>query len=319
MNGQFLSRGYKYNQTEQEWIFNTQTVSGDMLCGLNLAVLNTNDDFILEKYDELVHGIIHNDYALLEGEVPDTDEITHDIYKNLLSKYKERSLFKLKSNRGMWQPGIETVGAQALTILATLKLAEKKTGNSEAAKHYKKLFYGNGFGLLSIFPTAYIDSRRGYFNDHNCLIALYVLSKLTTNPIEKFIYKMSMKYVWSLSKHWYNPYFTGLVKEVYPDLISKEYVDNCIAYLHENEPRDYGFLYSKITIDSNVPVTYNLLDEDEFSPDLPQNRRTIVADEKVKIKTGLGFLASAIMIEEKPEVLLEGLNNITSIDKERYS
>lgn len=318
MSGHFLSRGYFYHPVEQHWMYNTQSISGDMLLGLNMAVLNSNDDFILEKFDQLVDGIIENDYGLREAQTPYENDITLDIWKEALAKVKDPSLVKMKSGRAIWAPGLETAGAQALTILATLRLAEKKTGNANAKKHYRKLLYKYGYGLLSLFPTTYLDFQRGYFNEHNCMNALYILSKLSDNKFGKIFWRLAMTYVWALSKHWYNPYHTGLMMDAHPGSIKEEYRQECENLLYTEEPRDYGYLTANTKFDDLEPVPYNHLYEDEYSPEDPQNRRIVIADEKNKIKTGLGFLACAIMIEKNPGVLIEKNDNV-DIYTERYS
>jgi hypothetical protein len=105
-----------------------------------------------------------------------------------------------------------------------------------------------------------------------------------------------MWYVWSLSKHWYNGYFTGLVKECYPELISDSYIEKCRAFLYENEPRTYGWDNgSPYIIEKVTPVTYNELPEDEFSPDISHNQKIVGGNQ---IRTGLGFIASAMLLEK---------------------
>src|SRR5690606_22888301 len=107
----------------------------------------------------------------------------------------------------------------ALTILASLRIASKVTDSSVCRKEYNNLLWRYGYGLLSLAPTAYIDSQRGYFNDHNCLISLYALFRLADSPLGKLFWALPMVYVWTLSRHWYNGYFTGLVRECIPWLI----------------------------------------------------------------------------------------------------
>lgn len=304
MQGKWLARGYYWGPDGLH--YNAKTTSGDMLCGLNLAVLVTQNDAVKERFDQLVHHIIENDYSLLEGQSPDSDSVAYDLYQQKLKAagYAPEKI-EMKSERGMWQPGLETVGAQALTVLAALRIADKKLRSKEANKHYRKLLWKYGYGLLSLAPTAYIDKKRGYFNDHNCLIALYVLSQLSDNRLGKLFWKLPMLYVWSLSKHWYNGYFTGLLNEAHPGTVSEAYLQRCKDYLYEEEPRTFGYAEREESVVSQVPVTYNRLPEDEFSPDIPHNEYVTSGREEMKIKTGLGFIACAIMLENNPKELLD--------------
>lgn len=303
MQGKWLARGY--GNTPEGLHYNVSTVSGDMLCGLNLAVLVTNNEIIKDNFEVLVNGIIENDYALLEGASPDKEDPGYDMYQAKLKAagYRPEAV-RMKSARGMWQPGLETVGAQALTVLAALRVADKKCGSPTAKNEYRKLLFKYGYGLLSLLPTAYIDSKRGYYNDHNCLIALYVLSKLADTKMGRLFWKLPMVYVWSLSKHWYNGYFTGLLNDAHPGTVSDEYIEQCKNYLYENEPRTFGYEVSSDEVVKEQPVTYNQLPEDEFSPDIKHNMKVSAGVEDTKIKTGLGFIASAIMLEKDPTVLL---------------
>lgn len=304
MQDKYLVRGYKWNPVEQTIEFNASTVSGDMLCGLNLAMLDTDDSILKEKFDILINYIIDNDYSLLEGSRPGNEDPGQALWDKLLKQVSDRpEKVRMKSARGMWQPGLETVGAQALTVLAALRVADKK-GVVNAKKEYRKLLYTYGYGILSIFPTAYIDSRRGYFNEHNTIIALYVLSKLSESKLGKLFWKIPMMYVWSLSKHWYNPYFTGLVKECYPDLVSDEYLNKCEQYLYEEEPNHYNYAFAEVS-KSQAPVKFNKIHEDEFNPDIKRDYEIVSVEEDSKIRTGLGFLAGAIMLESDPRVLLK--------------
>lgn len=303
----WLCRGYKWNPYDDGITYNIDAVSGDMLCGLNLGLINQNPDLdIRENYEQLVQTIIENDYALLEGVCPNKDEYHYDIYMKAYNLANQNPYnTRLKSIRGMWQPGIESAGALALTLLATLRIAGKKFKSRSANKEYKKLLWTYGYGLLSLFPTAYIDSKRGYSNDHNCLTSLYILSKLSDSKWGRLFWKIPMLYVWALSKHWYNGFFTGLVKECYPESISDEYIQTCQNYLYSEMPRNWGKADPDYIISNEEPAPFNLIAEDEFSPDIPGNHifATIPKLEET-VHTGLGFLANAIMLEKNPKDLL---------------
>lgn len=303
MQGKWLVRGFIKNPYQDKVDYNVGSVSGDMLCGLNLAIMAEGEPN--ENFDHIITAIIENDYALLEGRQPEEGDPGFELYAKLLKQNDYRmERVPMKSARGMWQPGLETVGAQALTVLAALRVAEVKNGNREAGREYRKLLWKYGYGLLSMFPTAYTDSSRGYFNDHNCMIALYALSKLSKSKLGRLFWKIPMVYVWTLSKHWYNGYFTGLLRDCYPESVSKEYVNLCKTYLYENEPDDFAYSDAVESITPMVPVTYAQLNADEFSPDIRHDKVSIPAVGSSKYKTGLGFIASAIMLEDLPKELL---------------
>lgn len=303
----WLCRGYKWNPYDDTITYNIDAVSGDMLCGLNLGLINQTLDLnMIESYDLLVQHIIENDYALLEGVQPNQNEYHYDAYMEAYNKAMGNPYaVRLKSIRGMWQPGIESAGALALTLLATLRIADKKLKSRSAGKEYKKLLWLYGYGLLSLFPTAYIKSRRGYSNDHNCLTSLYILSKLSDSKWGKLFWKIPMLYTWMLSKYWYNGFFTGLVKECYPESITEKYIQKCQNYLYEEMPRTWGKADPEYVISTEEPAPFNLIAEDEFSPDIPSNHifKTQILPEE-KIHTGLGFIANAIMLEQDPSKLL---------------
>jgi len=299
-----LLRGYK-----QDGSYNVDTVSGDMLIGLSLGMLNLPKDSdmsseIRDSFDELLHGIIENDYALTEQRDlgPIEDPIESELWNEELKKVGMRpEKVRIKSSRAMFQPGLETVGAQAITLLSALKIGDKIVGSSYAKKEYKKLIWYYGYGLLSLFPTTFIPSKRAYFNDHNCIVAAYILAKLATNKVSQWYWTLVVKYVWRLSKPYYNPYFTGLMLDLDPDSISNEYHKECLSYLYEELPKvnsEYGTLRKPL----EYPVKYNDQERDEFYVDTAPG---IVDTIQGKYRSGLGFLAGAIMLE--PEKAKEWL------------
>lgn len=262
-------RGYKYDMANN-LVFNAVDTSGDQLLGLCLAVQSSKDERVWDAYEEAILGIIENDYALRSKDG------------------------QSKSDRAMWQPGLETVGAQALTILAALSVGAK-LGNKEAKKAYKKLIWKYGYGLLSLFPTAFIPKQRGYFNDHNCMIACYILASNSTGIAKKF-WSLIMLYVWSLSYNWCNGYFTGLLNEVQPTWVSKKYLERCKSYMFEEEPNMFaydGYTDGKVT--EGYPVKFNEMNQGEFWPD--EEHVIALNGSKSKTKSGLGWAASAIMLD----------------------
>jgi hypothetical protein len=317
-----LMRGYKWDYNKMEFIDNKRSVSGDMLIGLCLALLDapktkidqkqldlagdaglivppSSADFLFEKFDTLVNNIIENDYALLEGQEP-TDEPYKTIWNERLKAADMREeKIQMKSSRAMWQPGLETTGAQALTLLAALKVNAKKNKSKLSEKEYWNVFYKKGYALLSLLPTAYLPNRRGYFNDHNCVNSLYVLLRLADTKLEKFVYKFALRYVFNLSKAWYNPYFTGLVSEVAPELVSSEYVAQVREYLYEEDPIIWIEDNNKGIQTNYVPIPLGLLKHSEFAYGDKQDVYN-VQNTGTRVFTGLSELASMVLME--PEI-----------------
>lgn len=261
-----LVRGYTIDKLTENYIYNVNNTSGDQLIGLLLSLLVDNDTTLEYNYEKLINQIIDSDYALL----------------NINNK---------KSLRGMWQPGIETMGAQSLTILAALKMGEK-LGVSRARPTYNKLMYGYGYCLLNLFPTIFIPSKRGYFNDNNCITSAYILSKLSKNKLEKFYYNMIALYVWSLSYKWYNAYFTGLINDLMPNLISKQYIKDCENYLYEEFPNHFDKNIESTLQTREFPVKFNDMNQGEFFPDEEHK----ISKGEPNHRSGLGWLAAATSI-----------------------
>lgn len=295
-----LLRGY-----QQSGAYNANSVSGDMLLGLSLAMTNaykapvkpgeeSGYDKLKDSYDELLFNIIDNDYALLEVARQDEDPVQSAVWDSQIRSGKSPESVRIKSARAMFQPGLETVGAQAITLLAALKIGDKLIGSSYAKKEYLKVFWGLGYGLLSLFPTTFWPSKRGYFNEHNCLMAAYVLSKLSTSKLERIYWNFVALYLWSLSYPYYNAYFTGLVNDLMPGIVSKSYMNKCLAYLYENEPRAYSGVGGVKSKPKSFPVPYNEQDRDEFHFDKDPE---ILTDYSQKVKSGLSFISGATMLE----------------------
>jgi hypothetical protein len=273
INPPVLSRGYKFDATGKI-ISNYSNTSGDQLIGLTLAMLDESDDIVKEQYEQLVIDIIKNDYSLIE-----------------VNKY---GIVTKKAPRGMWSPGIETLGAQSLTLLSTLKMAAK-LGSPDAKKEYKKMIWKYGYGLLSFIPTLFAPWKRNYFNDNNCISAAYILASLSDNKFSKFYWSLVALNVWSLSYKWNNAYFTGMIKELFPKLISDKYVQKCKDYLYSEEPIDYSKNVITERQPLKFPVKFNLLQLGEFSPS--QDHKVTCGTPKYR--STLGWLSSAILIDEK--------------------
>jgi len=320
MKGDSLLRGY--NNDGQ---INQNTVSGDMLCGMSLAMLDVKSDVIpgliikggtgdilKDKFDEIVVNIIENDYALLEKGIPE-DGPEREVYNEELNTVKDPLSVRLKSARGMWQPGLETVGAQALTLLAAVRVADKKCGSVLPKRTYKKLLYKYGYGLLSLFPTAFLQSKRGYYNEHNCMNALYVLAKLADNKLGKLFWTLPMIYVFLLSYKYRNGYFTGLLLEVAPWLtfLLKYHKEQCINNLYEKEPLPYSREFGiEVIATKNLPVPFNSMNQGEFYVEMPHRELITKVDNEIirtdNYHSGLGWIACAIMLE--PNIVKEFLN-----------
>lgn len=340
-----LSRGYKkVNDIEPDGLTedgmpqfkiiekterNSGSVSGDMLIGYSLGMLNRREEaatvadyngsqllvdgangYMKERYDEMLHTLIENDYAILEGSRPEDGDINQAMWDRI-EAYNEKAINKkkMKSIRGMWQPGVETVGAQALTILCALRVGDKVLGASYAKKEYRRLLFRYGYGLLSLFPTAFTKKSRGYFNDSNCMVALYILSTLADTKLGKMFWRIPMKYVFNLSKPWYNGYFAGLLNDAHPGSVTQKYLDDCVAYLYEEEmPVVISYEAGANLEPKEYPIVLSNRNQDEFLPDQGQTMLLpdgLTTEEKGKAlvrvtryRSGLGILANAIMLEK---------------------
>ena len=263
-------RGFKVDPTTTIKTYNPYNVSGDQLIGLTLAMLDDVSEKLRIDFINTVEQIVDNDWASKS-----VDQLT-------------------KSHVAMWQPGLETVGAQALTILSILKMASK-FGSAKAKKAYNKLLYMYGYGLLSLIPTTFSIKNRNYSNDHNCIISAYILAKLSTG-MSKLYWTMIMLYCWSLSYKWLNGYFTGIIMDVCP-IFTKKYVQKCKDYLYEEVPNTYAkSIYWNPWIDQGVyPIKFNDMNQGEFWPDEVHQAR---GNDQLT-KSGLGWLAAAIMIDQE--------------------
>lgn len=264
-----IARGFKIDSTGKI-THNPYDVSGDQLISLTLYMLDDHSRETRDKFIKMVEQIIDNDYAL-------------------------KSVDGLKKSKvSMWQPGLEPVGAQALTILSALKVAGN-LGSAKAKKEYRKLMWLYGYGLLSLIPTTWSLQNRNYSNDNNCISAAHVMCK-QSHGLAKLYWFMIMLYVWSLSYKWCNGYYTGLVQDIYP-IFSKKYIKRCKDYLYEEVPNDYSkSVFWRKWIDGKIyPVKFNEMSSGEFWPDEVHQSRKV--DQLTK--SGLGWVATAIMIDQK--------------------
>lgn len=311
-----LYRGYNWADKVNE-----NTVSGDMLIGTALGVLNTKGSIkvgsiassggsaeaLMDAYYELISNFVRNDYSLLEGNKSPEDGPEKEAFDEEVKRKLEAGAVRLKSTRGMLSPGLEPVGAQAITALCALRVGDRVCGSLLARKAYVKLLYKYGYGLLSLFPTAFIQSKRGYFNDHNVMVGLYILAKLSDGKLGRLFWTFPMIYTFLLSYKWRNGYFTGLLLDVAPwmGIFLKYHKEQCINYLYEEMPIAYarygGF---ELPASKGLPIKFNDMNQDEFHPDQEHYYFTNKAGGDDIIRTdnyhsGLGFFAHAIMLEKE--------------------
>lgn len=323
MKNETLFRGY--DLTGQT---NANTVSGDMLCGVTLAMLDVKSsvipdygpikggtgDILRDKFDEIVKSIIENDFALLEGGIPE-DGPERLQYDEELARVKDPILVRIKSARGNWQPGLETVGAQALTLLAAVRVADKKCGSPLPKRTYSKLLYRYGYGILSLIPTAFTQKQRGYYNEHNCMISAYTLAKLADNKMGRLFWTLPMIYIFLLSYRYRNGYFTGLLLDVAPYLsgILSYHKQECINNLYEKEPIPYSRAFGlEIPIKKDLPVAFSDMNQGEFHVEQVHAQLFTKLDNDI-IRTdnhhsGLGWFAHSILLE--PEYVKNVLKDL---------
>ena len=170
-----------------------------------------------------------------------------------------------------------------------------KLGSKKANKAYNKLIYLYGYGLLSLIPTTFSVEKRNYSNDHNCLVAAYILAQQSTG-LSKLYWFCIMLYVWSLSYKWCNGYFTGMIMDICP-IFTKKYVQRCKDYLYEETPNDYAkSIYWNPWNDCKLyPMKINEMNQGEFLADEVHQKRY---NDRLT-KSGLGLMAYAIMLDPK--------------------
>lgn len=318
--GGFLTNGFTVN-SENKAVNNIQSADDLLLSSVSLAIATLNVkkmssnveidgekyvplsgvEFVLrEKYEILILKIFEDyDMSFLEGATPE-DETAKKLFKELIKQSEgDVNLIMMKSHLGMFQPGLELSSKNALAILAALKVTGVKLRSIAARKYYNKLLWKYGYGILGAFT----NPKEKNLSE---MLSLYTLSLLSTNFLGKLYWRLAMKWTWGHTKHKYNALFTGLLNKSHEKAVSQKYLDTCRANLYEEEPRNYGFNTVGSVVANKTkeyPVKYNNSFESEFmeSQDLVVNLD--IVDERVK--TGLGWLLQALVLEEDPKKLLK--------------
>lgn len=232
-----------------------------------------------ERMEEAIFALLKNDYAI-------------------------GTLDNKKSLRGMFQPGLEVVGAHALVILAILKYGIVKMKLREVKPFYNSLLYKYGYGLLALFPTAWLPFRRNLSNDVNSMTAAYLLYKLSDSKLSKLYWTLIMFNIWLLSFKTYNGYITGMLNEAAPWLLSKSYINKCKAHLAESNLDGVGYYKFKT---NGLFINYSEWFDGEFLPE--ENVNEFADFEREAYHSGLGPLATLVMIDpETTSQLVEKLN-----------
>lgn len=227
-----LASGYGYNE-HGENIMNNKTPTLETLSALNLAVLTSKSEVIIDKYDQMVQSISDNSMGLLEADKPD-----NEITAKLWSDSKAQMKFKIKSWKANMMPRLNVTGTEALVALATLKLGRKKGRNIDSEIAYKRLT--NTFGYKILAATA---------NPENLEInipSLYVLAK-SCDPTELNFWKKIMQMHVKLS----DPVSLIFLLDAFPDLIP--------SYRKEIDELTNEFKSIEPVNDVNYLLTYTLL------------------------------------------------------------
>jgi hypothetical protein len=171
-------------------------------------VVNTTTKAIKKNPTEL-GGI---NLALLTN----TDLDLKDIYEYLI-------LTKMNVN-GDFKRNAE----EALEHLAAVWLSAVKCREPVAIAEFKRLV-SLGYPSFGLVPTSK-DVR-------SAIRSIYILANLET--FKKDYWKNTMVYLWYLSKHEYNCFYTGLLLDAYPELLRHEKYKNhllkCIEFLREED------------------------------------------------------------------------------------
>lgn len=145
-----------------------------------------------------------------------TDLDVKDIYEYLI-------LTKMNVNKDF-----KRNGEQALEHLASVALSAIKCREPVAIAEYERLIQ-LGYAMLGFFPTSK-DIR-------SSIRSIYILSSF-----DKAFWKIPMIYLWHLAKNEYNCFYTGLLLDAYPELLSNEKYKNhllkCIEFLREEDVKD---------------------------------------------------------------------------------
>jgi len=172
------------------------------------------------------------------------------------------------------------VGAQNITYLAVVRSGMDAVKRLDPAMrkfrglpsygyfawhYYKRLFIYGAF-ISVMFPTVGVWWRRSYNNDAICMMAAFILYKLSSNRLEKLIYGISGFYIWSLSWPWLNGFFSGLLREMLKKFPSEKYMSRCLLWAIDLAEVKYGSVGPKEK-SSEWPIDPKRLEFDEFAPE----------------------------------------------------
>ncbi len=311
-----LGLGIKLNPIDNTLITNVLSSNIECLSSLNIAMLSNQvkyntiledsyinttrgEDIFRERYERLVVNIIeHNDMSLLEGASP-VDKFALKLYKEKLSELNGNSDYLLmKSHKSIMSPGIELTGKNALSLLAAVRIVEKKLKKRSWIKLYNSLIWKQGYGLLSLFSSS--NSNENHLSR---MTDLYVLSKLSDSPAGRYFWKCAMKFTWLLTKHTYNGFYTGLLEKAHPNSVNQDYINKCINFLCEEEPRNFSYGNTVSHNTKIYPIKFNK--QNDLGQKFNNNDEVFVDIESERTRNGLEFLANLIMLERNPRTLIE--------------
>jgi hypothetical protein len=147
----YIQAKYLCNKFE-DGAYYAEDVDDNLLAFVVNRVSATNDADVLDKYEFFMTELIKNDLSILQG--TESKEYS-ELYKEFLEQVNFRpELVRMKSKRGSFNPSLFLDGEQALTLLAAIRVYDKKLKTPDGAALYNKLLWVYGYGLLAIFSNS---------------------------------------------------------------------------------------------------------------------------------------------------------------------
>lgn len=196
IQGKYLLKGFD----TKSGLLDTRTVSGKNLAFLNLAVLNSKDADFKDGFELLISNIIKNDYSLIEYHRPEIPLLAEIYDERLVEAMFRQEIVNMKSLYGRMCPEIDLEPKNALVILASLAIIDKKIKSQEGKKYFDKLFWRRGYCLLALAPS----------NDIESLISLYILIKLSNGS---WFWKIPMLFLCYINKNKYSDLQEALISD----------------------------------------------------------------------------------------------------------
>lgn len=160
------------------------------------------------------------------------------------------------------KPRAASTGFDAIFALSMLYTAYALSRRDIFLHRANQVLFQKGYWILLLAPITYLsEKRRNYFVDHISMFGLRTAYLACPSKPIKMLLKHALKFVYSQSAHYANPYFAALAEEC--DALSKDYKD-MVLDIHSSTNIVKASYTRDVIYTATIPSDFSTHSDGEF-------------------------------------------------------